>query len=279
MHLIDLDAFFERIGHTGSRQPDLDTLRALHHAAAMTFVFENLNNWTGRPVSLDLEAIEEKFVRAGRGGYCFEANTLFAAVLGQLGYDVTPLIGWVQWMQPPGTPPTRCHMLLLVKIDGRSWIVDVGFGGIGQTAPLAFETGIRQTTGSESRRYVLRDGVHTLQFEVAPDQWEDVYSFDLRTVVPMDFVIANWYISTHPDSLFNKTLLVTATRPDQRLVIAFGEFTIRHPDGRADKRMIADDQDLNELLTGTFGLPAADPAVREARLGGLAAARQLASLI
>lgn len=266
MHTIDLEAYFARIGYSGPRQPDLETLRALHLAHGLTFVFENLDSWTGRPVSLDLARIEQKFVHAGRGGYCFEANALFAQVLRQIGYQVTPLVGWVVWMQPPGSRPARTHMLLRVMVDGRPWIADVGFGGVGQTAPLALDTPERQQTPHEPRRYQIENDIVTHQIELAPGQWEDVYRFDLREALPMDYEVANWFISTHPDSLFLKTLLVTATRADQRLSIAFGEFTRRFPDGRADKRMIDGDDDLRNLLVSEFALPAEDPAVRAVRL-------------
>jgi arylamine N-acetyltransferase len=120
----------------------------------------------------------------------------------------------------------------------------------------------------EPRRYQFHNDIVTHQIETAPDQWENVYSFDLRESLPMDYEVANWFISTHPESLFRKTLLVTATREDLRLVIAFGEFTKRYPDGRAEKRPIESDEDLRDLLIREFKLPATDPAVREVTLAG-----------
>jgi N-hydroxyarylamine O-acetyltransferase len=268
MHLIDLDAYFQRTGYTGSREPTLETLNAIHLAHITTFVFENLSNWTGRHVSLDLADIEEKFIRAKRGGYCFETNTLFGAVLSQLGYEVKPLVAWVQWMQPPEAKPTRTHMLLHVMIDGRPWIADVGFGSIGQTVPLALDTEDVQTTPHETRRYRFNGGTITHQVQLGPDEWADVYSFDLREMFPTDFEMANWFVSTHPNSLFRKTLLIGLPRKDDRLLIAFGEFTKRRPDGSAEKRPIENDEDLHHLLVHEFGLPADDPAVREASLAG-----------
>lgn len=269
MYMIDLAAYFQRIGYTGSREPNLETLREIHHAHATTFVFENLNNWTGRPVSLDLPDIERKFVRERRGGYCFECNTLFAAVLRQLGYPVTPLVAWVQWMQPADSRPARTHMLLRVLIDGRPWIADVGFGSMGQTIPLALDTEEVQPTTHEPRRYRFNGDIVTHQVQLGPNEWADVYSFDSREAFPMDYEVANWFVSTHPESLFRKSLLVTLPRRDHRLAIAFGEFTKRFLDGRSEKRLITDDDDLRDLLVREFGLPPDDPAVRAASLNGL----------
>lgn len=269
MHRIDLDAYLERIGHDGTTDPTSETLRALHYAHITTFVFENLDNWTGRHVSLDPAVIEDKFVRRRRGGYCFETNSLFAAVLGQLGFKLHPLIARVIWMQPPGTRTARSHHLLRVEIDGRPWIADVGFGGAGQTVPLLLEPGTVQETPHHPRRYVEDDhGVITQQVSFSPGQWEDLYAFDLHPAAQADFEMANWYISAHPDSLFRKTPLVTRVEDDRRLSFAFGEFTCRYLDGRTETRQVTDDADFRKMLVNDFGLPEDDPAVREASLSG-----------
>ena len=118
MREIDLAAYLRRIGHQGSTEPTVETLRALHLAHVTTFPFENLSSWSGHPVSLSLADLETKFVRRKRGGYCFEGNTLFAAVLRQLGFKVSLHIARVRWMQPPDVETPRTHMLLRVEIDG-----------------------------------------------------------------------------------------------------------------------------------------------------------------
>jgi N-hydroxyarylamine O-acetyltransferase len=266
MHTIDLDAYFHRIGYTGDTEPTLATLRALHLAHAMSFVFENLDSWTGRRVSLELEDLEDKIVRRRRGGYCFEANTLFAAVLRQLGYDVRERIGWVVWMQPPEARPARTHMLLQVTINGQRWTADVGFGAVGQTMPLALDTDEPQVTTHETRRFIRKNGIIHHQVQIGPEQWEDAYLFDERNPLPMDFEVANWFTNTHPDTIFRKTLVITRPRPDHRLTIAFGEFIKRNMDGSSEKRPIQDDEDLRRLLVQEFDLPADDPAVRAVSL-------------
>jgi len=267
MHTIDLGAFFRRIGYSGPTEPTVENLRAIHLAHAMSFVFENLDSWTGRKVSLALEDLEDKIVRRKRGGYCFEANALFAAVLRQLGYQVRERIGWVVWMQPPGSRPARTHMLLEVGIGGQRWMADVGFGSVGQTVPLLLDTDQPQETTHETRRYVRGgDGIVHHQVQLGPDHWEDAYLFDERDPLPMDFEVANWFTNTHPDAIFRKTLIVTRPRPGHRITIAFGEFTRRLLDGSAEKRAIGNDEDLRRLLVEEFDLPEDDPAVREASL-------------
>ena len=82
---IDLDAYFARIGYSGPRAPTLETLKALHFAHATAIPFENLDVLAKRPILLDPPVLQKKLVAQKRGGYCFEVNGLFAAVLRQLG--------------------------------------------------------------------------------------------------------------------------------------------------------------------------------------------------
>lgn len=266
MTSVDLPAYFARIGYQGSTEPTVETLQALHLAHVSTFPFENLDSWSGRTVSLKLADIERKMIRELRGGYCFEGNTLFEAVLRQLGFDVTPLIARVRWMRPPEAETPRTHMLLRVTIGGQSWIADVGFGAVGQTVALRLDTGEVQMTPHEARRYRCDNGVFMQQIQINADRWEDVYEFDLQPAVPMDFEVANWFICTHPESLFRQTLFVTQPRADHRLILVFGELTRRNLDGTVEKRPVTDDQDLRNILVGEFGFPADHPAVRNATL-------------
>src|SRR5262245_56393740 len=133
---IDLAASLARSGYAGAPVATLDTLQVLHglHPAAITF--ENLDPLLKRPVRLDLDVLMSKLVAQGRGGYCYEHNTLFAAVLRRLGYGVVTLAARVQWGAPKGVVRSRSHMVLRVELPQGSYIADVGFGLLTLTAPL-----------------------------------------------------------------------------------------------------------------------------------------------
>ena len=124
----DLDAYLERIGYTGPRTATLDTLEALHALHPAAIPFENLNPLLGWPVALDVESLQAKLVAGGRGGWCYEHNTLFRHALEALGFSVTSLGARVLWNTPPGSPVgARHHMLLLVDLrrdalHRRRWI-------------------------------------------------------------------------------------------------------------------------------------------------------------
>ena len=148
-----LDAYLDRIGYAGPRTATLDTLEAVHALHPAAIPFENLNPLLGWPVSLDVEALQAKLVGGGRGGWCFEQNTLFRHALEALGFSVTNLAARVLWNAPPNSPiGARSHMLLLVDLGGHLYIADVGFGGNVLTAPLRLESHIVQATPHEPHR-------------------------------------------------------------------------------------------------------------------------------
>ncbi len=140
---IDLDAYFKRIGYSGPRNASLDTLRELHNLHPQAIPFENLDPLLGRPVKLDPASLQAKLVDGGRGGYCFEHNSLFANVLRQLGFKVQEATARVRWNVPAGARTPRVHCLLFVDAEGGKYLADVGFGGNVLTAPLKLDVARR----------------------------------------------------------------------------------------------------------------------------------------
>ena len=118
-----LARYFTRIGYHGPAEPTLEVLRQLHLLHPQAIPFENIDAYSGLGVSLDLARIADKMLARGRGGYCFEHNRLFQAVLEQLGFRVTPLIARVRWQVPADVRTGLTHMLLRVDLDGRSWLL------------------------------------------------------------------------------------------------------------------------------------------------------------
>lgn len=249
----DLAGYFRRVGYNGQPSPDLATLQALHHLHVAAIPFENLDVLLGRPIEIELPAIERKLIRDRRGGYCFEHNTLFAAVLRALGFAVTPLLARVRWQAPADYRTPLTHMILRVECAGRPWLVDVGFGGVGSTAPLALDSPEEQPTPHEPRRLLSRGGkvVHQIP---GPDGWADVYEFTLEEPAPFDFEMGNWFSCTHPKAHFRSRLVVTRAGPGCRYGVLNREFTIRRTDGTTEKREIPSADALLTLLADRFDL-------------------------
>ena len=107
--MINLDAYFERIGYRGARTPTLPVLNAIVRAHVEAIPFENLDVLLRVPIDLSPEAIERKLVQGRRGGYCFEQNGLLLLVLEAMGFEVTPLSARVRYQRPRDfTPPRTC---------------------------------------------------------------------------------------------------------------------------------------------------------------------------
>jgi N-hydroxyarylamine O-acetyltransferase len=246
----DLAAYLRRIEYAGALRPDRATLAALHLAHATHIPFENLDILLGRPVRLDLDSLQEKLVRGARGGYCSEQNLLLAAALEAAGFRVTQLAGRVRYRTHRLLP--RTHMLLAVEAEGASWIADVGFGVWGLLVPLPLVSGPETQQFRWSFRAVEKAGLWTVQSRQA-GAWTDLYAFSLEPQHLIDFEVASYYVSTHPESRFTQTLIAQSISRDARCMLHNRELTVDRG-AEMDKRMLAGDDELLEVLAGTFGL-------------------------
>jgi N-hydroxyarylamine O-acetyltransferase len=200
----DLAKYFERIEYAGSTEPTLEALQALHLAHATHIPFENLDILLGRPIRIDLDSVFGKLVERKRGGYCFEQNTLFSAVLESLGFRLKRLNARVRMGYSEVRP--RTHMLLLVEVHGQLWISDVGFGGEGLLHPLTLRPNeVLQNFGWRYR--IIEGGDQYVLQSLHPEGWFDLYTFTLEEHYAVDFEMANHYTSTHPDSRFVQYLV------------------------------------------------------------------------
>lgn len=229
---IDLDAYAARVGLTSLPRATEDGLATLHHAHVHAIPFENLDVLLGRPIRLDDDGLEAKLVRQRRGGYCFELNGLALSVMRALGFAARPLLGRV-WYQRPGDAgvPPRTHQLSLVEIDGRAWLSDVGFGRASMRRPIPFELDRDHELGSEVFR-VRADPDHgfVIAWRGSPraSGLEDLYSFTLDRVHPLDLVQCSHYTSTHPASPFTKMVRAARLTPHGRVTVLGDRLTRSH---------------------------------------------------
>lgn len=148
------------------------------------------------------ESLVDKLIARPRGGYCFELNGLFALALAAIGFGARPLMARVHLR---GEPTAHTHSLLLVELDGRPWIADVGFGGPSLRSPIPLELDVRREQGSETFRFVDAGPFGTMLQRERADGWRDLYSFERSTVIPADIELANHFTATHPRSRFTST--------------------------------------------------------------------------
>lgn len=253
-----LDAWLARLGIAAPPSPTLEALDFVLAAHLASIPFENIDPLLRRPVRIELDAVFDKLVTRRRGGYCFELNTLLAAGLGALGYAVTPLAARVRWGVPDDVPTMTSHMLLRVEVAHRSYLADVGFGG-----PTPYRAMPLSEPADDSFPYRLAPSppdaaataFHSYDLEARGDAgWIKVYRFDLTPQPWIDFVPRNWYVSTHPDSVFLQRLMAARTDGGTRVTLADGDLAERAPDGTVRRTRLASPEAVVQALSDRFGV-------------------------
>ena len=245
-----LSAYFSRTGFQGTASADFATLKRMMRCQLFSVPFENLDVQEGKVVSLVPEEIYRKIVDRNRGGYCYEVNGLFAMALGALG------IPYQFVAARPMTYPVRrpkTHMAIVVTIEGEQWLFDLGFGSYGIREPVNMNwinREIRQDyetfrlTLSKERDYLLQS--------LTDEVWKNLYEFNLSPQEWVDFEPANYLNSTHPDSIFVRSLMVVMQNPLGKDVLIGDRFK-SVSEGRTTGWTVRR-EDIPELLQQKFSL-------------------------
>jgi len=249
----DIDAYLKRIRYIGSREVNAKTLFQLqwHHVQAIPY--EVLDTHLTGKVDLAPEVVERKIVVNGRGGYCYEQNTLFMHVLKTLGFKVKAVTARARWQKPEEFMSGNIHLILIVDVDGRSYACDVGFSSCGSAYPLLFDSEAIQHMPLESRRVIWRDELYVHQL-LAKGVWLDVYVFTLHESFPMDWEIGSYYWQSHPNALGVKMIIVSIAAKDCRYRLLDKEFTKRYTDGTVENRTIETEKEYIHILRTVFNL-------------------------
>ena len=247
---INLDAYQERIHWSGATSPTFETLAGLLGAHMRHIPFENLDVLLGRGVRLDLASVQDKLVRARRGGYCFEHGTLFAAVLEKLRFEPVRHTARVVIVVPRTESP-RTHMILTLTLGKRTFVLDPGFGTLAPRVPVPLEEGVEVGMDHE-KHWMTREGnfwtLRTRADDKVVDCW--VSPFDRDNLI--DFELGNHYTSTHPGSTFVNRIMLRALTDDGRVGVMNRDVTIRRK-GERESIQLADRKALRALLARHFG--------------------------
>lgn len=247
--IIDLGAYFQRIHWRAPAPPTLDALAGLLRAHMRHIPFENIDVLLGRGVGLDLDALQRKLVRSRRGGYCFEHATLFAAVLDALGFAPVRHSARVVLVASRRESP-RTHMFVTVEVPEGRFVVDPGFGSLASEIPIPLLD--RGDASPDSAHWMRRDGDDWVLRARNDGKIVDCWVSTLEADNPVDFVVANHYVATHPDSPFVNRLMLRALTDRGRVSAMNCDVTFRE-DGALRTRKLADRRALRELLADSFG--------------------------
>jgi N-hydroxyarylamine O-acetyltransferase len=263
---MEVSTYLERIAYEGPLEPSYDTLQALHARHLLAIPFENLDIHLGRPILLDEDALFRKIVIQRRGGFCYELNGLFAALLRELGFSVTCLSARVA--RADGCfGPDFDHLALAVGTaecgneKGQSkrfeaspplWLADVGYGDSFQEPLCLYEPGIQQDPSGAYR--IEQDGTHYIVWQrAASGPWHRNYCFVLRPRRIEDFLAMGNYHQTSPASPLTQKRICTRATPSGRITLSDTCLAITE-DGQKAERPVNSEAEYQNLLKEHFGL-------------------------
>lgn len=259
--MIDVDSYLRRIGYEGGHEPDGASLRALHRAHLLAVPFENLDIHLGRPIELSEQSLHRKIVAAWRGGFCYELNGLFAALLRALGFHVSMLSAGVMGAEGDFGPPFD-HLALEVADAPRSrWLVDVGFGE-GFMEPVPFEVGREDLQDTGAYRVDTDDGQYVLwRRPPGAEAFAAQYRFPPDGHALTDFEAMCRYHQTSPASSFPRQRVCSLALPDGRVTLTDASLIITR-EGRRSEQPIEDDAAYRTALREHFGIEVSGDWVR-----------------
>lgn len=250
---LDLEAYLARIGYRGSLPPSLATLKVLQQAHIAAIPFENLEIVTGGEIRIDLESLQDKLVRRRRGGYCHEHNILFATVLDRLGFEVEGRNARMLMGDDARTVTPLGHTMLVVKVAGDDWLVDVGVGNVGPREPILLEAGNEVSHGPWEYRIERSPLGYWLLRHKRLGDWFNIYQFSDEPCYRADSGEYNYLASHHPASPFVRRIVAQHNGAEVRLALTDLELKVFRPGSEPELHRIAAGE-LPDVLHARFGL-------------------------
>lgn len=257
MNPTQVDAYLRRLGARQPARPTAEVLRELHLRHLRTVPFEDLSVHLGEEIVLEEERLVDKVVGAGRGGFCYELNGAFGALLAALGFDVTLLAGRVYGNEGRLGIPYD-HLALRVRtVDGGEWLADVGFGAHSHY-PLEFGARGEQEDPGGTFRIVEAGpdaaGVRSGDVDVLLGDRHQ-YRLEMRPRVLGDFVAGAWWHSTSPASHFTQSLVCSRVTEDGgRITLSGRVLKVTAADGAREERELGTDEEVLEVYRERFGI-------------------------
>ena len=248
--------YVTRIGLDGSSlEPNIESLRLLQRSHLLSVPFENLDIHWSRPITLDRERFYAKIVSSRRGGFCYELNGLFDTLLQEIGFKTRLVSARVYSGEERGHGPEFDHAAIIVTIDGKDFLADVGFGSF-SAEPLVLNTdGVQVDPSGE---FLIRKREDDY-FEVLRREkgiWTSEYMFRDVAHDLSDFAEMCDFQQYSPDSHFRKGKLCSIMTATGRKTLTDKSFIIT-ANGQKHETPVDSDAEFYSLLSTEFGIESA----------------------
>lgn len=214
-----ISRFFQRIGMDPQTviEQSAAFLGAVQTNCVLHIAYENLDILANRPLDLSPDALYEKIVLNGRGGYCFELNGLLSHMLREMGFTVSERFS--RFLRGESSVPMRRHRVVVVHLEDGDYLCDIGVGQIAPRLPLKIEENTVQTQNGETYRFA-KDARHGwILWELHHDEWREYICFTADAAYDVDFWQPSFFCEKHPDSPFNKSYMLAIKTPNGRRTI------------------------------------------------------------
>lgn len=248
--MVDVAAYLARICYSGPINPAAENLRALHRAHLFSVPFENLDIAVGRTITAQEEPILNKVVTHRRGGFCYELNGAFAALLRALGFQVTLISARVARANG-GEGPEFDHLALRVDLE-EPWLADVGFGE-SFLEPLRLDADSEQQDPAGIFRLVRDSNRWHLQRDEPGTNWKPQYSFSLQPRRLEEFAGMCHYHQTSSDSSFRQNRICSRATPDGRITLSEMKLIVTRNGQREEGSLTSEDERI-AVLREQFGI-------------------------
>ncbi|WP_434462597.1 arylamine N-acetyltransferase family protein [Serratia plymuthica] len=244
---MDRQRYLQHIGFAGIPQPDLLTLQQLHRCHMLSVPFENLSIIYRQGIHLEEPALFNKIVERNRGGFCYELNRLFAALLKDIGFNVQFISGEIRARDGSFGAPFD-HMALKVELD-QPYLVDVGFGDSFLT-PLKITTTEQQPQTSGTFHLEQEGEVYYLERRNGDNRShaKTLYRFTLQAREPSEFDGMCHYHSTSPQSHFTQRLVCSRPTENGRVTLSENKLIITEDHQRHESTLHSEDEQRATLI-------------------------------
>lgn len=180
-------AYLKAIGFSGKLQNNITCLDKIVRGHILKFPYETINVHASeydltpeKRSNLQFNALFNKLVRHQRGGRCVELNMLLQMMLTSFGFNVMPILPDTLYHAADLPIEQRPkHSAAIVFVQGKKFLVDAGFGGLGMLAPVPLQPGTFHQFSEQFR--ITKSSEYEYEFSsLQKGAWTRLYGFNAQ---------------------------------------------------------------------------------------------------
>lgn len=254
---MDIEKYLDRIKYKGQLSPTLKVLNTLQEQHLLNIPFENLDIHYGNEITLNLYKIYHKIIIKKRGGFCYELNGLFLELLKNIGFNAKMVSARVYNSKKTAFGGEFDHMVIIVKIGYKNYLVDVGFGAfISHSLPLEINKTHHDLRGDFIIEKYEDDYYMVSKWIDGKKQPQYIFSDTERQLE--DFTNMCHYHQTSNDSNFTQKKLISRPLKNGRITLSENNLKITEDGEITTKQRLNNQNDYITCLLKYFNIQAND---------------------